>query len=136
MAVGNNMENGARSGFPANRSRDWRPYTVGRWAYTDDWGWYWISDDSEASWGTVTFHYGRWIFDDDIGWSWVAGNEWAPAWVSWRRGRGQQAQYVGWAPLPPDEVVVEYYRAAAVLGLCARTRLRCAEDRIRHPSSA
>jgi hypothetical protein len=35
---------------------------------------------------------------------WVAGREWGPGWVQWRRG----TQYVGWAPLPPDEIVVEY----------------------------
>jgi hypothetical protein len=43
---------------PANRPRDWRPYTVGHWVYTDDWGWYWIEDQSEAVWGMIVFHYG------------------------------------------------------------------------------
>jgi hypothetical protein len=28
----------------------------------------------------------------------VPGNEWAPAWVSWRKSN----DYVGWAPLPPE----------------------------------
>jgi hypothetical protein len=96
--------------IPANRSRDWRPYTVGHWAYTNDWGWYWISDEAEADWGWVVYHYGRWVFDRDLGWCWVPGDAWSPAWVQWRRGdaRGGPAQYVGWAPLPPDDVVVEY----------------------------
>jgi hypothetical protein len=85
-------------------SRNWRPYTVGRWAYTNDWGWYWVSDTPEEAWGWVVFHYGRWIYDDDWGWAWVPGNEWAPAWVSWRRG----ARYIGWEPLPPEQIVVEY----------------------------
>jgi hypothetical protein len=49
--------------IPANRSRDWRPYTVGRWVYTEEWGWYWVEDQEEANWGWVTFHYGRWISD-------------------------------------------------------------------------
>jgi hypothetical protein len=89
---------------PANRARNWRPYTVGRWAYTDDWGWYWISGAAEASWGWVTYHYGRWVFDPDFGWIWVPGTEWSPGWVQWRYG----GQYVGWAPLPPEEIVVEY----------------------------
>ncbi|HKB48927.1 MAG TPA: DUF6600 domain-containing protein, partial [Ktedonobacterales bacterium] len=92
---------------PANRARDWRPYTAGRWAYTNDWGWYWESDDTEARWGLVTYHYGRWAYDDELGWCWVPGEEWSPAWVQWRRPRGD-VEYVGWAPLPPDEVVVEY----------------------------
>ncbi len=87
---------------PAKVSRDWRPYTLGRWAYTDDWGWYWASDEEDFGW--IVYHYGRWVFDEELGWCWVAGDRWAPAWVSWRRG----PQYVGWAPLPPDEVVVEY----------------------------
>jgi len=90
--------------LPAERKRDWRPYTAGRWVYTDDWGWYWVSDDAEANWGWVTYHYGRWVFDRDMGWVWVPGNEWGPAWVTWRRGH----QHVGWAPLPPDDIVVEY----------------------------
>jgi hypothetical protein len=92
---------------PANRARDWRPYTAGRWVYTNDWGWYWESDDTEARWGLVTYHYGRWAYDDELGWCWVPGEEWSPAWVQWRRPRGD-VEYVGWAPLPPDEVVVEY----------------------------
>jgi hypothetical protein len=87
-----------------NVSRDWRPYTMGRWAYTDDWGWYWMSDRSEGAWGWVVFHYGRWVYDDDWGWAWIPGNKWAPAWVSWRRG----GRYIGWEPLPPEQIVVDY----------------------------
>ena len=90
--------------IPANRSRDWRPYTAGHWVHTEQWGWYWISDDSEANWGWVTYHYGRWVFDRDIGSVWVPGDEWSPAWVQWRRG----AEYVGWAALPPEDIVAEY----------------------------
>src|SRR4029078_211720 len=82
----------------------WRPYTYGRWVYTEEWGWYWVSDEEEADWGWVAFHYGRWADDRRIGWFWVPGDEWGPAWVDWRRGD----DYVGWAPLPPDEVVYEY----------------------------
>ena len=82
----------------------WRPYTYGRWVYTEEWGWYWVSDEEEADWGWVAFHYGRWARDRRLGWFWVPGDEWAPAWVDWRRGD----DYVGWAPLPPDEVIYEY----------------------------
>jgi hypothetical protein len=82
----------------------WRPYTYGRWVYTEEWGWYWVSDEEEADWGWVTFHYGRWAHDRRLGWFWVPGDEWGPAWVDWRRGD----DYVGWAPLPPDEVIYEY----------------------------
>src|SRR6266487_4369965 len=90
--------------IPTKVARDWRPYTVGRWVYTDDWGWYWVSDQAEDNWGWITFHYGRWVFDPELRWVWVVGKEWGPGWVHWRRG----AQYLGWAPLPPEEIVVEY----------------------------
>jgi hypothetical protein len=83
---------------------DWRPYEYGHWIYTDDWGWYWVSDDQEGDWGWVTYHYGRWAFDRSIGWFWVPGDEWAPAWVDWRYGDN----YVGWAPLPPDDDIDAY----------------------------
>jgi hypothetical protein len=72
----------------------WRPYTVGQWAYTDD-GWTWLSDEP---FGWLTYHYGRWMRTHTLGWVWVPGDQWAPAWVSWRYGNN----YVGWAPLPPE----------------------------------
>lgn len=71
----------------------WRPYTEGRWAYTDV-GWTWVSNEK---FGWATYHYGRWARLRDQGWVWVPGREWAPAWVSWRTG----GDHVGWAPLPP-----------------------------------
>jgi uncharacterized protein DUF6600 len=89
---------------PYDLPQGWRPYTYGRWVYTEEWGWYWVSDEEEADWGWVAFHYGRWAHDRRLGWFWVPGDEWGPAWVDWRRGD----DYVGWAPLPPDEIVYEY----------------------------
>jgi len=89
---------------PRDRPHDWRPYEDGHWVYTDEWGWYWISDEDEVDWGWVTYHYGRWAYDPDIGWFWVPGDEWAPAWVNWRYGD----DYVGWAPLPPDRLIEVY----------------------------
>jgi hypothetical protein len=88
---------------PNNVPRNWRPYSIGHWAYTDDYGWYWVSDAAEAPWGWIVFHYGRWAWIHDIGWAWVPGREWGPAWVDWRRGD----RYFGWAPLPPDEIIVD-----------------------------
>jgi len=79
---------------PLDVSAGWRPYTVGRWAYTD-YGWMWVAEDP---WGYVPYHYGRWTFDSYYGWVWIPGDVWAPAWVSWRYGDG----WIGWAPLPPD----------------------------------
>jgi uncharacterized protein DUF6600 len=78
----------------AAQSRDWRPYANGHWIFTDA-GWTWIS---EEKFGWATYHYGRWTRLRSIGWVWVPGGEWAPAWVSWRKGD----DYVGWAPLPPE----------------------------------
>ena len=81
---------------PLDVGPDWRPYTVGRWVWTDD-GWYWFSDEP---WGWAAYHYGRWYYDDFYGWVWIPGYEWAPAWVEWRYGE----DYVGWAPLSPYAV--------------------------------
>ncbi|RYD62141.1 MAG: hypothetical protein EOP84_34900, partial [Verrucomicrobiaceae bacterium] len=79
---------------PSELAQDWRPYTVGSWAYTDA-GWTWVSEEPH---GWVTHHYGRWLEIEPAGWVWVPDTEWAPAWVSWRRS----TKYVGWAPLPPE----------------------------------
>jgi hypothetical protein len=76
------------------QSRNWRPYTDGHWVYSDV-GWTWVS---EEPFGWATYHYGRWTRLRNIGWVWVPGDEWAPAWVSWRKSD----EYVGWAPLPPE----------------------------------
>ncbi len=78
-----------------NAGPDFKPYaTNGYWAYTDA-GWAWASN---YSWGWAPFHYGRWFYQGGYGWMWVPGQEWAPAWVSWRSG----ADYYGWAPLGPN----------------------------------
>ncbi|MER9577095.1 hypothetical protein NKJ09_11120 [Mesorhizobium sp. M0189] len=85
---------GASVFVPVDVPDGWRPYTVGHWAYTEQYGWLWISDEP---FGWATYHYGRWGYADDIGWYWVPGTRWAPAWVSWRRDR----EHMIWAPLPP-----------------------------------
>lgn len=78
---------------PNHVSRDWSPYSEGRWVWSND-GWYW---DSYESFGWATYHYGRWYNDRFFGWVWTPGDEWAPAWVEWRYDN----DYIGWAPLPP-----------------------------------
>jgi len=83
--------------IPYNVSPDWRPYSEGRWIYTE-YGWTWMSYEP---WGWATYHYGRWYYDPWYGWVWVPGTQWAPAWVAWRWGGG----WVGWAPLPPQYAV-------------------------------
>ncbi len=84
--------------IPEQVGPDWQPYRMGKWVYTDEWGWYW---DSAEDFGWVTYHYGRWIFDRSFGWVWIPNDEWGPAWVNWRQGD----DVVGWAPLPPDELI-------------------------------
>lgn len=79
---------------PGSVGPHWRPYTVGRWVYTDRYGWMW---SSREPFGWATYHYGRWGFSNRVGWFWVPGSRWAPAWVSWR----QSNDYLAWAPLPP-----------------------------------
>lgn len=65
----------------ADQRPDWRPYTDGAWAQTEQ-GWTWISNES---FGWATYHYGRWTDNvRGVGWAWVPGYEWAPAWVSFR----------------------------------------------------
>lgn len=79
---------------PNNVDQNWRPYSNGRWLYTDA-GWTW---DSDEPYGWAVYHYGRWADTDQVGWVWVPGLEWGPGWVSWRHN----ARYTGWAPLPPE----------------------------------
>ena len=78
---------------PAGVHPDWRPYSDGRWLYTDD-GWMW---DTDEPWGWASYHYGRWFYQPRHGWCWVPGAEWGPSWVVWRSGDG----WLGWAPMPP-----------------------------------
>ena len=80
--------------IPSERG-DWRPYTHGRWVYTDEYGWVWRPDEE---WGEVAYHYGRWAFDRGT-WIWVPDQVWGPAWVDWY----ETNNYIGWAPLGPNE---------------------------------
>ena len=88
---------------PADLRTDpaWRPYTRGRWVHSDQ-GWTWLSDEP---FGWAVYHYGRWVLLADQGWVWVPGDDWAPAWVSWR----QNDDYLGWAPLPPETLYDDTY---------------------------
>ncbi len=84
---------GFRVWRPAGLHRQWRPYLMGRWVWSDC-GWYWMSDEP---FGYVVYHYGRWYYDDYYGWVWVPDDVWGPGWVEWRYDN----DYIGWAPLPP-----------------------------------
>src|SRR6266542_2857758 len=50
---------------PADVGPDWRPYRLGHWDYTEEWGWYWVADEE---WGWIAYHYGRWVRDRELGW--------------------------------------------------------------------
>ena len=86
-----------RSWRPNGVAAGWRPYTNGRWEWTEEYGWTWAS---YYNWGWAPFHYGRWVYDSQNDWYWVPGYEWGPAWVAWRNGGG----FIGWYPLPPEAV--------------------------------
>jgi hypothetical protein len=90
------LEDYGRVWQPHGVSPGWRPYTEGRWVFTEA-GWTWVSD---WEWGWAPFHYGRWLHAPAYGWVWVPGSVWGPAWVVWHHGAG----WVGWAPLPPAVV--------------------------------
>lgn len=76
-------------------SVDWKPYSNGKWEYTDH-GWLWISNDK---WGNSTYNYGRWWNSPKYGWVWLPGYTWAPAWVRWKVSGDDK--YIGWVPLTP-----------------------------------
>jgi len=84
------LAGGGSAWRPGGIGEAWRPYLHGSWVFTEQ-GWYWVS---EEPWAWATYHYGRWRHDSRLGWIWLPGDEWAPAWVVWRRGPG----VVGWAP--------------------------------------
>ncbi len=88
----------------AGEVRTWRPYTDGRWVFTDH-GWTWNSNEP---FGWAVYHYGRWTKLPRVGWLWVPGTEWGPGWVSWRRSD----EYIGWAPLPPEAWSATGFNAA------------------------
>jgi hypothetical protein len=88
------LEAGFRVWRPLHMHPQWRPYLLGRWVWTDEYGWYWMSSEP---FGWVTYHYGRWYNDDYYGWVWMPDDVWGPAWVEWR----YDDDYIGWAPLPP-----------------------------------
>lgn len=86
-------EPGLYAWHPTIVDPSWRPYTRGRWVWSD-YGWYWVTAEP---FGWATYHYGRWFFDDNYRWIWIPDAVWGPAWVEWRCND----DYIGWAPLPP-----------------------------------
>ena len=104
---------------PQGVAADWTPYSTGRWAYVDPYGWSWVDS---APWGYAPYHYGRWAHRENH-WFWVPPDRhehavYAPALVSFVGGTelgvalGIQSQRpVGWFPLGPREAYVPPYTA-------------------------
>ena len=76
---------------------NWQPFSYGNWVWTDQ-GWAWVSYEP---YGWLVFHYGYWDYDPSVGWFWIPGDQWSPARVRWI----EYGDYIGWAPLPPHNVV-------------------------------
>jgi hypothetical protein len=96
----------------------WSPYSDGRWAWVEPWGWTWVDN---APWGYAPFHYGRWVRVNSR-WCWAPGRivgrpVWAPALVGWIGGAGwsvafsdrRQRPGLGWYPLTPRDRYVPHY---------------------------
>lgn len=83
---------------PTVTPQGWHPYPPCNWVNTRQYGWYY---DDKTPWGQIVHHYGRWVHDAEMGWIWTPGAEFSPAWVVWR----SSPQWVGWAPMLPDEDV-------------------------------
>jgi hypothetical protein len=106
--------------YPRAVVAGWAPYSDGRWAWIEPWGWTWID---AAPWGFAPFHYGRWVL---VGgrWGWAPGAYtarpvYAPALVGWYGDPGWNVSFrygsapaVGWFPLAPREVYVPAYRTS------------------------
>jgi hypothetical protein len=72
MEHGDPYHAGVKSGF-RRLNRDWQPYSVGHWVYSDDYGWYWISGDEGQS-GLDCVSLWSVVNVDAYGWAWVPGN--------------------------------------------------------------
>ena len=73
--------------MPSGVAPGWAPYTTGRWAWVQPWGWTWVD---VSPWGFAPFHYGRWVQRGPF-WAWspgryVARPVYAPALVGWVGG--------------------------------------------------
>lgn len=87
---------------PAGLWVGWQPYTYGRWEWSEEYGWIWVS---YFEWGWAPFHYGRWFYDGYYGWVWVPGTIWRPHWVVWIHS----GPYIGWYPYYPSFIYIDYY---------------------------
>jgi len=100
---------------PRHVAVGWTPYSAGRWAYVEPWGWTWVDD---APWGYAPFHYGRWVYTGGY-WGWTPGPVYvrpvyAPALVAWFGGPSRGVSFgfgggFGWCPLGWGEPFYPWY---------------------------
>ena len=110
--------------IPIGVAAGWAPYTTGRWAWVQPWGWTWVD---VSPWGFAPFHYGRWVQRGPF-WAWspgryVARPVYSPALVGWvggppvyRPGVNINISIGGggrhhWYPLSPRDRYVPTYRS-------------------------
>ena len=110
--------------IPVGVASGWAPYTTGRWAWVQPWGWTWVD---ASPWGFAPFHYGRWVQRGPL-WAWspgryVARPVYSPALVGWvgrppvyRPGINIDILIGGggrrnWYPLSPRDRYVPMYRS-------------------------
>lgn len=110
--------------MPSGVAPGWAPYTTGRWAWVQPWGWTWVD---VSPWGFAPFHYGRWVQRGPY-WAWspgryVARPVYSPALVGWVGGPPVYRPGVtidisiglggrrNWYPLSPRDRYVPTYRS-------------------------
>ena len=110
--------------MPSGVAPGWAPYTTGRWAWVQPWGWTWVD---VSPWGFAPFHYGRWVQRGPF-WAWSPGRYvalpvYAPALVGWVGGPPVYRPGVNinisigvggarnWYPLTPRDRYVPTYRS-------------------------
>ena len=110
--------------MPSGVASGWAPYTTGRWAWVQPWGWTWVD---VSPWGFAPFHYGRWVQRGSF-WAWSPGRYaarpvYAPALVGWVGGPPVYRPGVSiditigvgggrsWYPLTPRDRYVPTFRS-------------------------
>lgn len=84
------------SPLSSSKTPSFRPFSSGRWIYTD-YGWNWVGTDPH-SW--CTGHYGYWKRIDQNQWLWFASPDWHSNPVDWRG----TSTHIGWRPSPLNKM--------------------------------
>ncbi|WP_027135870.1 DUF6600 domain-containing protein [Geminicoccus roseus] len=95
---------------PSDVPPGWRPFSVGRWIWTIEGGWYWQGD---LLFSRIAEHRGRWRRLEGAWW-WLPGSRFEPAPVAW--GQAEEER-IAWAPLPTGGRSVEGWSVLPVAAL-------------------